>query len=63
MRLHLDDGRDFPFAFEICLATIGAAFLSATASVVALFYFTERRKTNEKDNLPAFGICAVPVCV
>ncbi len=27
-----------PFAFEICLATIGVAFLSATASVVALFY-------------------------
>lgn len=32
MRLHLDDERAFPFAFKICLATIGVAFLSATAS-------------------------------
>ena len=27
------------FAFKICLATIGVAFLSAVTSVAALFYF------------------------
>ena len=63
MRLHLDDERAFPFAFKICLATIGVAFLSATASVAALFYFIERRNANEKGNLPALGTCAVPVPV
>jgi len=31
-----------PIVFESCLATIGAAFFGATASVVALFYFSER---------------------
>ena len=32
----------YPFAFKICLATIGVAFLSATTLVAALFYFIER---------------------
>jgi len=29
----------YPFLFELCLATIGVAFLSAVTSVAALFYF------------------------
>ena len=31
----------YPFAFKICLATMGVAFLSAATSVVALFLFLE----------------------
>jgi len=44
MQLYLDDGRACPFAFKICLATIGVAFLSAATSVAALFYFMEEIK-------------------
>ena len=40
--LGLDNGV-YPYAFEICLATIGVAFLSAVTSVAALFYFEEVR--------------------
>jgi len=32
------DKRVCPFAFKICLATIGVAFFSAVTSVAALFY-------------------------
>lgn len=39
MQFHLDSSRGYPFVFEICLATTGVAFLSALASVGALFYF------------------------
>jgi hypothetical protein len=42
-QFHLGGNWAYPFAFEICLATIGVAFLSAVTSVAALFYFTERR--------------------
>ena len=36
------DKRVYPFAFKICLATIGVAFLSAVTSVAALFYFIKK---------------------
>ena len=44
-----------PFAFKICLATIGVAFFSASASVGALFYFRERRMSNGKRSCRNFG--------
>ena len=40
--------RVYPFAFKICLATIGVAFLSAATSVAALFYFIKKEGTNMK---------------
>jgi hypothetical protein len=36
--------KGLPSAFEICLATIGVAFLSAVTSVAALFYFRRKKK-------------------
>ncbi len=50
MQLHLDwiKGATF-FAFKICLATIGVAFLSALTSVGALFYFPGKYANNPKE--------------
>ena len=42
MQLHLGRIKGLPFAFKICLATMGVAFLSALTTVGALFYFTEK---------------------
>ena len=38
-QFHSDGNEGFSFLFELCLATIGVAFFSASASVGALFYF------------------------
>ena len=37
MQLHSDDDRVLLYLFELCLATIGVVFFSASASVGALF--------------------------
>ena len=54
------DQRACPFAFEICLATIGVAFLSATTSVAALFYFYRKKELIMKKAISlimAFVLC------
>ena len=60
MQLHLDWLKGLPFAFKICLATIGVAFLSAAASVAALFYFYRKKEQTMKKAISlimAFVLC------
>ena len=62
MQLYLDWIKGFTlFAFKICLATIGVAFLSAAASVAALFII--RRENSMKKFLVLLGICILVLCL